>query len=231
MGTGSRGARGHGWLNKYRSGLGGRHLQGRYHARDTKALAELNNQVFALNAKSGESNSSNSSNGAYLDLMVDGESEPRRITIELASAALPETCENFLSLCESGYELSKMFKIEKNVGLCFGDKRGSNGEEGRCSDGLSKGDEAHKSQVFEHEPLVLSHAEKGMVSMLSPGLDKNDSRFIITTVEDAPQLDGSFVAFGRVKEGMKELEHIASSIFTKKGRPTVDVKVVSCGVL
>ena len=42
MGTGSRGARGHGWLHKYRAGEGGRHLQGRYHNRDIEKLISIN---------------------------------------------------------------------------------------------------------------------------------------------------------------------------------------------
>jgi cyclophilin family peptidyl-prolyl cis-trans isomerase len=66
--------------------------------------------------------------------------------------------------------------------------------------------------------------------MMSPGVHRNDSRFLITTTS-APQLDGRFVAFGRIKEGMEVVNDIAASIFTKRGRPTVDVKIVGCGVL
>jgi cyclophilin family peptidyl-prolyl cis-trans isomerase len=67
--------------------------------------------------------------------------------------------------------------------------------------------------------------------MLSTGLDRNDSRFIITTVEDAPHLDGKYVAFGRVKEGMEVLDKLVKNTFTKKGRPTLDIQVVKSGVL
>jgi len=44
-------------------------------------------------------------------------------------------------------------------------------------------------------------------------------------------LDGRFVAFGRVKEGMDVITDIATGVFTKRGRPTVEIKVVGCGVL
>jgi len=244
---GSRGSRGHGWLKKYRSGLGGRHLQGRYFNRDVSKLAALNDQVFALNQRIIDMNHKVY---AYLDIAVGDDdsakdttsqttlSQPttQRVTIELAAAALPKTCNNFISLCQEGYVSSKAFRIEKNVGICFGDFVSSNhsqkGTQGMCHSTVQNHtSDPYQTHTFEHEPLVLSHAQKGMVSMLSAGLDKNDSRFIITTVDDAPQLDGRFVAFGKVQQGLQELEHIATSTFTKKGRPTVDIRIVACGLL
>jgi cyclophilin family peptidyl-prolyl cis-trans isomerase len=239
MGTGSRGSRGHGWLKKYRAGLGGRHLQGRYYDRDVTKLVALNDQVFALNQ------SLDTRKVAYLDIAVGEDMKdttssitstppPKRITIELAAAALPKTCHNFISLCQEGYVSSKVFRIEKNVGICFGDFVSDDvqkGTQGSCHTSVRNASEPYHPHTFEHEPLVLSHAQKGIVSMLSAGLDKNDSRFIITTVEDAPQLDGRFVAFGKVQQGLKELEQIAASTFTKRGRPTVDIRIVGCGLL
>ena len=60
---------------------------------------------------------------AYLDLSVAGDT-PRRVVIELASAALPKTTENFRQLCQLkggegglGYESTLVYKIEKTVGL------------------------------------------------------------------------------------------------------------------
>lgn len=237
LATGARGSRGHGWLTKYRAGLGGRHLQGRYHARDADKLNALNDNILAL-----DSGSSEVAKEAYLDISVDGE-ESRRVVIELASAALPITCGNFAGLCSSGrmlteeedetdgqaefgYELTKVHKIEKNVGLCLGDVLGLDGEGGRCHPSSSKGGR----QTFDDENHVLSHSSPGIVSMLSPGVDRNDSRFIITTA-DAPQLDGRFVAFGRVKDGLGAVMDIAENVYTKRGRPSVNVQVVGCGVL
>jgi len=37
--------------------------------------------------------------------------------------------------------------------------------------------------------------------MLSTGMDRNNSRFIITAVEDAPRLDGKHIAFGGKGQG------------------------------
>lgn len=226
MASGTRGARGHGWLQKYRAGLGGRHLQGRWHYRNNEELNQLNDQIFAMNNNAADSIGSNE---AYLDISVGGE-EARRVVIELASAALPKTTENFRLLCqekENGYESTSIFKIEKTVGLCLGDIVSNDGTSGKCHPSIATSDSPFS---FKDEGFLVSHTGPGIVSMMSPGVHRNDSRFLITTSE-APQLDGRFVAFGRVKEGMDVVHDIATSIFTKRGRPTVDVKVVGCGVV
>jgi len=234
MATGTRGARGHGWLKKYRAGLGGRHLQGRWHFRDVDELNAVNDDVFAMN-----NSTSKDDNLAYLDISVGGE-ESRRVVIELASAALPKTTENFKLLCKEkgssdkedediigGYESTMVYKIEKTVGLCMGDIVSNDGTGGRCH---PKSGTYMQPYSFEDEGHLISHTGPGIVSMMSPGVHRNDSRFLITTT-DAPQLDGRFVAFGRVKEGLDVIEDINTGVFTKRGRPTVEIKIIGCGVL
>ena len=233
MATGTRGARGHGWLKKYRAGLGGRHLQGRWHFRNVDELNEVNDLVFGMN----ESLDVSIPTEAYLDLSVAGDSNyttPRRVIIELASAALPKTTENFRLLCQEkgengglGYESTLVYKIEKTVGLCMGDVVSNDGTGGRCHPTLGT---YASPYAFEDEGFLISHTGPGIVSMMSPGVHRNDSRFLITTT-GAAQLDGRFVAFGRVKEGMDVITDIATGVFTKRGRPTVEVKVVGCGEL
>ena len=57
----------------------------------------INDEVFAMN-KTLDSDS-NIPTEAYLDISVAGE-EPRRVVIELASAALRKTTEKFRLLCQ-----------------------------------------------------------------------------------------------------------------------------------
>lgn len=235
--SGTRGARGHGWFLKYRAGLGGRHLQGRFHNRDIDKRIAINRQVFGLNDKynpKGLNPHHPHRHLAYLDLQImeDQKDTVHRIVIELATAALPKTCENFIKLCQDGeYKNSKIFKIEPKVGICMGDITEKNdGMQGRCHASLGN-DIVGNPATFAHEKTVLSHVEKGIVSMLSTGLDQNDSRFMITTVEDAPHLDGRYVAFGKVKEGLNVLEEIVKNTYTKRGRPTVAIQVVESGTL
>ena len=241
--TGTRGARGHGWLKKYRAGLGGRHLQGRWHYRDVDELNAINNEVFNMNA-SLPIGDVNSKTEAYLDLSVAGAS-PRRIVIELATAALPKTTENFRLLCQEkghddgnsdenkgggakGYISTLVYKIEKTVGLCLGDVVSNDGTGGRCHPKMGTYTSPYS---FNDEGFFISHTGPGIVSMMSPGVHRNDSRFLITTC-GSPQLDGRFVAFGRVKgNGMDVINDIVSGVFTKRGRPTVLISVADCGVI
>mmetsp|Transcript_5421 Transcript_5421/g.10328 ORF Transcript_5421/g.10328 Transcript_5421/m.10328 type:complete len:259 (-) Transcript_5421:60-836(-) len=232
--SGTRGARGHGWFQKYRAGLSGRHLQGRFHNRDVQKRIAINQQVFGLNDNQ-QYNPKGLNHLAYLDLQVADDQKDHvvhRIVIELATAALPSTCENFIKLCQEGlYKNSKIFKIEPKVGLCLGDVTEKNdGMQGQCHESLGN-DAAGSPATFAHERMVLSHVEKGIVSMLSTGLDQNDSRFMITTVDDAPHLDGRYVAFGKVREGLNVLEDIVKNTYTKRGRPTVAIQVVESGTL
>lgn len=237
---GSRGARGHGWLTKYRAGQGGRHLQGRYHLRDRQKLVSINDEVFALNKSLGDAIPKTTE--AYIELRTEsnddddsGDTTNQRIVIELATAALPQTCGNFAALCRDGssphgYKSTRVFKIEQNVGVCLGDNTvGNDGDGGRCHPDYAS--TTNNPYSFDHEQTVLSHAQKGIVTMLSSGLDNNDSRFMITTAEDSPHLDGKYVAFGRVTEGMDWLERTVENTYTKRGRPINDIMVVSSGLL
>ena len=268
--SGTRGARGHGWYHKFKEGKGGRHLQGRYFNRDIDKRVAINNEVFAMTNGNSEEVKKQV---AYLDFKIgqqedegdavsgagagaekEGKSNRnsgglKRVTIELATEALPLTCQNFMALCEEkdtneseisySYQNSKVFKIEPKVGICLGDIISSTGLSGSCHPSTSVSASASATtatktntspNTFPHESTVLSHAEKGMVSMLHSGRDRNDSRFVITT-KNAPHLDGKYVAFGRVKEGLDFLEDIVKNVYTRKGRPTVDIEVVKCGIL
>jgi peptidylprolyl isomerase len=224
MSTGTRGARGHGWLNKYRAGLGGRHLQGRYPKDYVEQRLKWNQEVFDLQS---------SPQLAYLDLTVasddaDAEVVSQRIVMELATTALPLSCQNFQALLQDkdghGYEGTSVHKLEQVTGVCLGDVTGQGGDGGRCHFSVDP------RGSFEHEAHLLSHVQPGMVTYTSAGRDQNDSRFLITTKE-APQLDGRFTAFGRVTDGMDALQDIMTHVFTRRGRPSVDIRITSCGLL
>ena len=223
MGTGSRGARGHGWLHKYRAGLGGRHLQGTYHNRNTDQLVALNHQVFALN-----NNNNNTPNTAYLEFTMEGETKRTRITLELARVALPHACNRFQELCH-GDTPSNVFKIVQGSGVCLGPTTSDTTSDTNDSSTNESSPLPSSRHVTDAYPNVLSHAQKGMVSLLSSSLN-NETQLLITTVDDAPHLDGRLVPFARVTEGLEELVSLADTVFTKRGKPNMDIQV-TCGLL
>ena len=213
-GGGTRGSRGHGWFHKYRQGLGGRHLQGEYwDAPSDQHLEEWNDSIFQYGSAH-----------ATLLIELDGNVQ-HSLQLELASAVLPKTSENFTRLLQDGeYNESTVYRIEKGVGLCMGDVLGLDGKGGKChaSVAMDKG----AATTMKTEPLVLSHIP-GVITMMSPGIDKVDSRFLICT-HRAPQLDGKHVAFARLSnpESLKLVQDWQESVFTKRGRPTIAMKIV-----
>jgi len=247
FGSGARGSRGLGWLTNYRAGKGGRHLQGRWHIEQQEETIEYkakwNDAIFALNNNQAVMESAYSKVGreipthVFMDFGMSEWDEPRRIVIELAVAALPRTCSNFVYLCDSndgpdgkvpGYSNTVVNMIEKKVALCCGDVLNMDGKGGKCHPTVS---ELTNGYTFVDEAFLLSHSSgiPGIVSMATVGVDKNDSRFIITLTGMEHHLDGKFVAFGRVVEGFDTVINELGSVFTKKGRPANEIKIVRCG--
>jgi len=223
FGTGAKGARGVGWYEKYRKGEGGRHLQGQYFDRNSTELETINNTVFNFGNQV-----------AYIDIEIENntfnegttENNIHRITMELATAALPLTTTNFKLLCEDGlYNDTIVHRIQKDVGFCMGDIDQMKGKGGYCHSSLSK-----TGKLLETEPTVVTHMP-GIVTMMSAGVDKIDSRFMIVTKE-SPQLDGRFLGFGRLlPESLETVLKLESTQRTIRGTPIAKMKIVSCGLL
>jgi len=64
--------------------------------------------------------------------------------------------------------------------------------------------------------------------MVTSGMDKNESRFMILT-NQSPHLDGRCIGFGRVVGGMDVLDSV-SGVFTKRGVPAGELKIVDGGI-
>jgi cyclophilin family peptidyl-prolyl cis-trans isomerase len=232
MGTGARGSRGLGWYTKYRSGLGGRHLQGieRVPREELEVINEsllsFGTTWYGITLEVGTMTNPVSSTGIKEedDNMNMAGQEKNRYTLrmELATAALPLTTTNFHKLCHS-YEGTILHKVEKNVGLCLGDVDGRMGRGGRCHPSLSI-----TGKLPYTEPLVMNHLA-GTVSMITPGIDRIDSRFLICT-QDSRHLDGRFLGFGRLApESLVICQELEKTLKTVLGRPIIDVRVVECG--
>jgi cyclophilin family peptidyl-prolyl cis-trans isomerase len=200
---GNRGSRGLGWYQKYREGRGGRHLQ-------PKPPVD-----YALNDKIFDDVSESSSNKYYLEVGIDGK-EKGRVVLELATKHLPITSLRVGAALEQGMPVdSKIDYIEKGVG-CVINK-------------LVPIEEGSTPSYFDDENHLITH-DKGIVTLMNAGRDLNTGLSFMITTAPSPHLDGKYVAFGRVIEGMDVLQG-CHDIFTMRGKPSKPVQILSSGKL
>ena len=121
---------------------------------------------------------------------------------ELYPEIAPNTVNNFISLVSKGYYNGLIFhRIIKGFMIQGGDPDGT----GTGGPGYSiKGEFASNGfpNDLKHEPGVLSMARSMMP-------DSAGSQFFIMH-KKSPHLDGEYAAFGRVIEGLEQVDAIAS---------------------
>lgn len=166
-----------------------------------------------------------------------------RLILQVASTVMPETCINFIGLCqEAAYKDSILYRIEKEVGICGGDVLTNTGQTGQCWQSFPY--EANSAQPrprpsplrrdlppTSEEPMALWHVA-GTVTMLCPKVDEIDSRFLLCG-KDSPHLDGIHRAFGKLEpESLAIVQEWQNTVLTSYGKPkSVTLKIVDCGVL
>lgn len=139
------------------------------------------------------------------------------IKIELDYVNAPNTAANFASLVKQGFYDGLIFhRIIKGFMIQGGDPTGT----GMGGPGYSiKGE--FKSNGF---PNALSHT-RGTISMArSSAPDSAGSQFFICDANDG-FLDGQYAAFGKVVEGMEEVDRIAKTRKDHNDRPYEEVVI------
>ena len=146
-----------------------------------------------------------------------------RIIIELRKDIVPNTAENFRSLCVGDrgitYKDSKFHRVIPQFMLQGGDITNHNGTGGMSIYGRS----------FNDENFILRHTSPGVLSMANSGPNTNSSQFFITTVT-TPWLDGRHVVFGNVIQGMDVVSRI-ESLGTQNGQTMQNIVIADCGQL
>ena len=141
-----------------------------------------------------------------------------KIEIELYPEFAPETVKNFENLVKEGfYDGLTFHRIIPGFMIQGGDPLG-NGMGG--SEKKIKGE--FKNNGFKQN--TLKH-ERGVISM-ARSFDPNSasSQFFIMHA-DAPHLDGSYAAFGKVVSGMETVDEIASIPTDYSDRPKIAVRI------
>ena len=145
------------------------------------------------------------------------------IKAELYPGIAPTTVNNFLSLAGKGFYDGLIFhRVIPGFMIQGGDPQGT----GMGGPGYSiKGEfrrNGFKENTLRHTAGVLS-----MARAQKP--DSAGSQFFIMH-KDAPHLDGSYAAFGKVVEGMDVVDAIASVETDYSDRPMDDQRIASMTV-
>lgn len=143
--------------------------------------------------------------------MLDGGS----FTVELYPEHAPETVENFISLVEDGFYDGLIFhRIIPGFMTQGGDPEGT----GMGGSGTNITGEFSQNGITNN----LKH-ERGVISMARSMMPNSASSQFFICFEDAPHLDGSYAAFGRVIEGMDVVDAMAEVATDYNDRPLEDV--------
>jgi cyclophilin family peptidyl-prolyl cis-trans isomerase len=158
----------------------------------------------------------------FLDIAINN-NYIGRIEIELFTDIVPNTAENFRSICAGDrgltYKGCKFHRVIPNFMLQSGDITNNNGTGGLSIYG----------RTFNDENFILRHEKAGLLSMANSGPNTNGSQFFITTIA-TPWLDGKHVVFGRVINGMNIVTEI-ESLGTQSGNTYQNIVITNCGQL
>lgn len=142
-----------------------------------------------------------------------------KIKLELYPEIAPLTVQNFVSLIKKGFYDGLIFhRVIKGFMIQGGDPNG----DGTGGPGYEiKGE--FTANGFKND---LKH-KRGVISMARTS-DPNSagSQFFIMH-QDAPHLDGQYASFGKVIEGMDEVDRIAGVKTTMYDQPVKDEKIIS----
>jgi len=141
----------------------------------------------------------------------------KEIKLELYPDKAPITVENFLKLVKEGFYDGLIFhRVIEGFMIQGGDPTGT---------GTGGSKEKIKGEFLANGVANDLKHERGVISMArSRANDSASSQFFIMH-KDAPHLDGSYAAFGRVVEGMDAVDEIASAETDFSDRPLKEIRM------
>ena len=146
-----------------------------------------------------------------------------KIKIELDRTAAPNTVNNFLSLADKGFYNGLIFH-RVIPGFMI---------QGGCPDGTGMGGPGYsiKGEFAANGVKNPIKHKRGVISM-ARAMNPNSagSQFFIMH-QDAPHLDGQYVAFGHVVEGMETVDAIAATPTNFSDRPLDPQRIKSITIV
>ena len=137
------------------------------------------------------------------------------IKIELDDKAAPITAANFRKLVKEGfYDGLTFHRVIKGFMIQGGDPTGT---------GMGGSEKTIKGEFSSNGVNNPLRHTRGVISMArSMNPDSASSQFFIMH-QDAPHLDGSYAAFGKVVEGIEAVDEIASVRTNFRDKPLTPV--------
>jgi peptidyl-prolyl cis-trans isomerase B (cyclophilin B) len=127
------------------------------------------------------------------------------ITVEFFDEDAPKTVANFRKLAGEGfYDGLTFHRVIRDFMI-----------QGGCPEGSGTGGPGYtfEDEINEHKVV------RGALAMANAGPNTNGSQFFIVTTEAAPWLDGKHTVFGRVSEGMDQVDAIEATPTGAGDRP------------
>ena len=136
-----------------------------------------------------------------------------KIKLELYPEAAPITVKNFEKLARAGFYNGLIFhRVIEGFMIQGGDPTGT---------GMGGADEKIKGEFAQNGVNNPIRHTRGVISMARSMMkDSASSQFFIIH-KDAPHLDGSYAAFGKVVEGIEVVDAIATTETDYSDRPLV----------
>lgn len=157
----------------------------------------------------------------FIDINI-GDEFIGQIQIELFDDIVPHTCKNFIYFIQNHYIGSIFHRIINNFMIQGGDYINSNGT----------GSNSIYGDKFPDENFEIKHNEPYLLSMANAGPNTNGCQFFIT-LDSLPSLDNKHVVFGKLidNESIEIINKLALVETDNNDKPTVDCKIVNCGLL
>ncbi|RLN45593.1 hypothetical protein BBJ29_007457 [Phytophthora kernoviae] len=142
------------------------------------------------------------------------------INLEVDCDFVPQTADNFMSLCRTKYYDGVLFhRVIRGFMMQGGDPTGT-----------GRGGQSIWKKPFRDEiDSRLSHDARGVLSMANSGPGTNNSQFFIT-FKACSHLDKKHAVFGRVVGGMDILDAVERVETGAEDRPVEDVRIKRVGV-
>ena len=142
----------------------------------------------------------------------------KTIKAELYPELAPNTVANFVSLAGKGFYDGLIFhRVISGFMIQGGDPTGT----GMGGPGYTIKGEFARNGYREN---TLRHT-RGVISMARSGMPNSAGSQFFIMHADAPHLDGSYAAFGKVIEGMDTVDAIASVRTDRQDRPAEEQKM------